>query len=183
MGGVDKGLQQLGGVPLALHALQRLAPQVGTVAINANRNLDAYAAFGVPVWPDTLDDYPGPLAGFLAGLTHCSTPLMVTVPCDCPAFPADLVARLHAAMTADGTALAVACAAEDGTTLRPQPVFCLMRQDLATDLAQFIQGGGRRARAWADRHATSWVAFDRPDDAGAFVNANTLEELGTVQLK
>src|SRR3990167_8794866 len=84
MGGVDKGLQNHLGMPLAMHALLRLGPQVGHLMVNANRNLGAYDAFGVPVWPDALPDYPGPLAGFLAGLEHCETPYLVTVPCDTP---------------------------------------------------------------------------------------------------
>ena len=94
MGGVDKGLQNHLGMPLAMHALLRLGPQVGEIMINANRNLGAYEAMGVPVWPDTLPDYAGPLAGFLAGLEHCETPYLVTVPCDSPLFPDDLVQRL-----------------------------------------------------------------------------------------
>ena len=94
MGGVDKGLQNHHGVPLAMHALLRLAPQVGSTMINANRNLAAYESMGVPVWPDALPDYAGPLAGFLAGLERCETPWLVTVPCDSPLFPDDLVARL-----------------------------------------------------------------------------------------
>ena len=94
MGGADKGLQPYRGVPLAMHALLRLAPQVGEVMINANRNLAAYESMGAAVWPDALADYPGPLAGFLAGLEHCTTPYLVTVPCDSPHFPEDLVARL-----------------------------------------------------------------------------------------
>ena len=84
MGGVDKGLQLHHGVPLALHALRRLAPQVGPAMLNANRNVEAYAAFGAPVWPDTPPNYAGPLAGFVAGLSHCHTPYLVTVPCDSP---------------------------------------------------------------------------------------------------
>ena len=96
MGGVDKGLQGFRGLPLALHALQRLQPQVGRVMISANRNLPAYEAFGVPVWPDGLADHAGPLAGFLTALEHCTTPWLLTVPCDSPRFPADLAARLAA---------------------------------------------------------------------------------------
>jgi molybdopterin-guanine dinucleotide biosynthesis protein A len=94
MGGVDKGLQNHRGVPLALHALLRLQPQVGALMVNANRNLGAYEAFGAPVWPDPIDGFVGPLAGFLAGLERCETPWMVTVPCDSPAFPEQLVERL-----------------------------------------------------------------------------------------
>ncbi|TMH09190.1 MAG: molybdenum cofactor guanylyltransferase, partial [Betaproteobacteria bacterium] len=81
MGGVDKGLQNHHGMPLALHALLRLQPQVGAMLINANRNLGAYESMGAPVWPDALPDYPGPLAGMLAGLERCTTPYLVTVPC------------------------------------------------------------------------------------------------------
>ncbi|GAO22237.1 molybdopterin-guanine dinucleotide biosynthesis protein A [Alicycliphilus sp. B1] len=88
MGGVDKGLQNFRGMPLALHALMRLSPQVGSVMINANRNLSAYESFGMPVWPDGLADYAGPLAGFLCGLERCETPWLLTVPCDTPLFPA-----------------------------------------------------------------------------------------------
>ena len=84
MGGVDKGLQTHLGMPLAMHAMLRLAPQVGEVMINANRNLSAYESMGAAVWPDALSDYPGPLAGFLAGLEHCATPFLATVPCDSP---------------------------------------------------------------------------------------------------
>ena len=103
MGGVDKGLQNFNGMPMALHALMRLAPQVGEVMINANRNLGAYDAMGVPVWPDALPDYPGPLAGFLTGLERCETPYLVTVPCDSPLFPTDLVARLRRSFEYCGT--------------------------------------------------------------------------------
>ena len=86
MGGVDKGLQNFNGVPLALHALTRLQQGggVGTILINANRNIATYESFGATVWPDGLADYAGPLAGFLTGLEHCQTPYFVTVPCDSP---------------------------------------------------------------------------------------------------
>ena len=111
MGGVDKGLQNHRGVPLALHALLRLGPQVGHAMINANRNLGAYESFGVPVWPDPVEDFAGPLAGFLAGLEHCETPLLLTVPCDTPNFPEDLAARLASALAAEQAELASAAAA------------------------------------------------------------------------
>jgi len=108
MGGVDKGLQNHLGMPMALHTLLRLAPQVGSVMINANRNLAAYESMGVPVWPDAQADYPGPLAGMLAGLERCETPYLVTVPCDTPNFPLDLVERLARALDAEGADLAMA---------------------------------------------------------------------------
>src|ERR1700722_12236425 len=87
MGGVDKGLQPYLGRPLASHIFERLRPQVGSLMVNANRNLETYRAMGVAVWPDEIPDFPGPLAGMLAGLVHCETHLMATVPCDTPSFP------------------------------------------------------------------------------------------------
>lgn len=177
MGGVDKGLQQHAGQPLAAHALQRLRPQVGALVISANRHLPAYAALGVPVWPDTLPDHPGPLAGLLAGLTHCTTPWLVSVPCDCPHFPADLVARLAAAREAEGTALAVAATPDDDAgngRLRLHPVFCLLRRDLAASLEASLQAGERRVAQWVARQRASVVRFD---DAAAFVNVNTPADL------
>ncbi|ABE44210.1 molybdenum cofactor guanylyltransferase [Polaromonas sp. JS666] len=180
MGGVDKGLQNFNGVPLALHTLLRLSPQVGDIMINANRNLAAYESFGVPVWPDStgLGDYAGPLAGFLTGLERCETPYMLTVPCDTPLFPEDLVARMAEAFVREGADFAVACAPEEDGQLRPQPVFCLMRTGMLESLVQFTKDGGRKIDAWTAQHKTVLVPFDRPtDDARGFFNANTLAEL------
>jgi molybdenum cofactor guanylyltransferase len=173
MGGVDKGLQNHRGVSLAMHALMRLAPQVGHVMINANRNLGAYEAMGVPVWPDALPDYAGPLAGFLTGLEHCETPYLVTVPCDSPLFPLDLVARLAQALESDDAEIAMA-ATLDGDTPQVQPVFCLMKTDLLESLTRFTQGGQRKIDRWTAQHRCVEVVFD---DAQAFANANTLAEL------
>jgi molybdopterin-guanine dinucleotide biosynthesis protein A len=178
MGGVDKGLQNFHGMPMALHTLMRLSQQVGEVMINANRNLGAYESFGVPVWPDVLADYAGPLAGFLTGLERCETEYLVTVPCDSPLFPADLVARLAEGMQADGAELAMAAAREEDGQLRTQPVFCLLKRELLESLVRFTHGGGRKIDAWTAQHRTAVVAFDRPgDDKRAFANANTLTEL------
>jgi molybdopterin-guanine dinucleotide biosynthesis protein A len=173
MGGIDKGLKAYRGVPLALHALQRLAPQVGSMMINANRHLDVYASFGATVWPDALGDYPGPLAGFLAGLEHCETPWLVTVPCDSPNFPLDLVARLSGAMTRSDADIAMASTIEEGVS-QVQPVFCLMRTTLIDSLRDFMASGQRKIDRWTAQHHCIEVAFD---DADAFANANTLDEL------
>jgi len=178
MGGADKGLQNFNGVPLALHTLLRLQPQVGEVLVNANRNLAAYESFGVPVWPDALTDYAGPLAGFLTGLEQCETPWLVTVPCDTPLFPGDLVARLAEAAKRDDADIAMASAPEQDGQLRTQPVFCLLRRELLESLVKFTHGGGRKIDAWTAQHRTVVVPFDRPtDDPRAFYNANTLGEL------
>ena len=186
MGGVDKGLQNFNGMPLALHTLMRLAPQVGEVMVNANRNLSAYESFGVPVWPDGLADHAGPLAGFLTGLERCETPYLVSVPCDTPLFPLDLVDRLALALDAQQADIAMAAAREDepgsgsgaGTQLRAQPVFSLMRVELLESLVRFTHGGGRKIDAWTAQHSTVLVPFDlEGDDSRAFANANTLAEL------
>jgi molybdenum cofactor guanylyltransferase len=177
MGGVDKGLQNYHGMPLALHTLLRLAPQVGTAMINANRNLGAYEAMGVPAWPDALPDYPGPLAGMLTGLERCETPYLVTVPCDTPNFPADLVPRLAAALADNDAEIAMAAAPESGT-MRTQPVFCLLRVELLDSLVQYLQSGQRKIDRWTARHRCTIVEFDDPL---AFFNANTLAELQQLQ--
>jgi molybdopterin-guanine dinucleotide biosynthesis protein A len=173
MGGVDKGLQTYRGMPLAMHALLRLGPQVGELMVNANRNLAAYESLGAPVWPDALADYPGPLAGFLAGLERCTTPFLATVPCDSPHFPADLVARLATGLEANDAELAMAATREAGE-LRLQPVFCMMRTSVMESLLSFTTSGRRKIDAWTATLRTVTVPFD---DARAFANANTVDEL------
>ena len=180
MGGVDKGLQNFNGVPLALHTLLRLSPQVGDVMINANRNLAAYESFGVPVWPDStsMGDYAGPLAGFMTGLERCETPYLLTVPCDSPLFPHDLVARLADALEEQSADFAVASAPEEDGQTRVQPVFCLMGTHMLESLHRFTQGGGRKIDAWTVQHKVAHVPFNLAgDDVQGFFNANTLAEL------
>jgi molybdopterin-guanine dinucleotide biosynthesis protein A len=178
MGGVDKGLQNFNGMPLALASLMRLQMQVGHVLINANRNLGAYESFGVPVWPDVLPDFAGPLAGFLAGLENCETPWLATVPCDTPLFPLDLVERLAAAAEEQQADIAMAAAREEDGQVRTQPVFCLLRVNLLESLVRFTNEGGRKIDKWTAQHKTALVTFDRPGDSRrAFFNANTLAEL------
>ncbi|MGC1174775.1 molybdenum cofactor guanylyltransferase MobA [Polaromonas sp.] len=180
MGGADKGLQNFNGVPLALHTLLRLQPQVGEVMINANRNLAAYESFGVPVWPDAagLGEFSGPLAGFLTGMERCETPYLLTVPCDTPLFSEDLVARLAQALAHEEADIAVVAAPEEDGQLRAQPVFCLLRTRLLESLMLFTAGGGRKIDAWTAQHKTVQVPFNLPgDDPRAFFNANTLAEL------
>ena len=184
MGGVDKGLQNFNGMPLVWNALTRLQQGggVGTILINANRNLATYASFGTAVFPDGLADYAGPLAGFLVGLAHCQTPYLVTVPCDSPLFPLDMVPRLAEALVAHNADIAMVGAPEmdrlGQTRLRAQPVFCLMRVSLRESLVAFTQAGGRKIDAWTAQHKTVVVPFDTPaDDPQAFANANTLADL------
>ena len=181
MGGIDKGMQNFRGLPLALQTLMRLQLQshpLQEVLINANRNLAAYESLGVPVWPDSIDGYAGPLAGFLTGLERCETPLLLTVPCDTPLFPLDLVERLLHALQGQDADLAMAAAPEADGAVRAQPVFCLMKTDLLESLVKFTQGGGRKIDAWTGQHRCAVVPFDQiGDSTHAFANANTLAEL------
>ncbi len=190
MGGVDKGLQLLGAHALAWLALERLRPQVGALAINANRHLEAYARFGVPVWPDAEGGFPGPLAGMLAGLIACETEWLVTVPCDTPNFPTDLVALLHAAAHAAGVraAMPVTEADADSTGVvqaslstrpgrqgpQPQPVFCLLHRSLRAPLAAALAAGERKIDRFTSGQGQVLVPFA---DTAAFFNANTPADL------
>jgi molybdopterin-guanine dinucleotide biosynthesis protein A len=178
MGGVDKGLQSHRGLPLAMHALLRLQPQVGPVLVNANRNLAAYESLGAPVWPDPIEGFGGPLVGFLAGLEHCETPWLVTVPCDTPDFPLDLVEHLARAAAAQDAEIAYAQTTETDGRTQLHPVFCLMRASLLESLLAFLQGGGRKIDAWFAPHRAVGVPFPDPQ---AFFNANTPQELAQLQ--
>ena len=173
MGGVDKGLQNYLGMPLAIHAILRLAPQVGQLMISANRNLAAYESMGVPVWPDISPDYAGPLTGWLSGLEHCATAYMATVPCDAPRFPVDLVGRLADGLAGAHAGIAIAATREANAT-RLQPMFCLMDSTLLESLADFVRAGGNEITLWISQHRCVEVVFD---DERAFIDANTIAEL------
>ncbi len=178
MGHVDKGLQVCRGRPMVQHVIERLAPQVTQVAINANQNLATYQTLCNKVWPDLLSDFRGPLAGLQAGLVHCKTPLLVTVPCDSPFLPLDLVARLAAALEPGNCEVAVAVT---GSVEYPQvqPVFCLMKTNLLPQLNAYLDSGARRVDGWYAALRVARVMFE---DAAAFSNLNTLEELQRFEL-
>lgn len=170
MGGADKGLQLFHGRPLVAHVLDRIGQQVDRLVISANRNKEAYAVFGHPVAADAMAGYAGPLAGLQAGLRVCRTPLLAMVPCDAPRLPLDLVSRLKTALD-DRSAMAALARTADGL----QPAFLLCRRDALAALESYLAGGGRGISAWL---ATLDAAIaDFPDDANAFANINTLEEL------
>jgi molybdenum cofactor guanylyltransferase len=170
MGGVDKGLVELNGRPLALHVIERLAPQVGQLVINANQNAERYAAFGHRVVVDAFTGFAGPLAGLHAGMTAATTPFIVTSPCDSPFLPDDLVARLAAAFEREAIDIAVARTFE-----QPHPVFSLVRCSVLPHLEAFLRSGGRKIDAWYAALRAGEVAFD--DEADAFRNINTADEL------
>lgn len=173
MGSVDKGLQTFRDAPMALHVLMRLSPQVGNMVINANQNISAYENFGVPIWPDDMQGYAGPLAGLQTGLLHCETEYLVTAPCDSPFLPTDLVARLAEGLQTQQADLAVAVTGE-GTSRQPHPVFCLAKTALLPHLTAYLQSGERKFDKW---YATLKVAGVYFDDEDAFRNINTLNEL------
>ncbi len=174
MGSVDKGLQVFRGRPMIAHVLERFAPQVDEVLINANRNRDEYAAFGHQVIADAIEGFAGPLAGLHTGMTHATSPLIVTTPCDSPFLPADLVARLRNGMNAAGADLAVA-----KTFDQPHPVFCLAHTSLAPHLHEFLASGQRKIDKWYANLKVVEVPFD--DQEQAFSNINTLDELKSLE--
>jgi molybdopterin-guanine dinucleotide biosynthesis protein A len=178
MGGVDKGLQTLQGKPMIAHVIQRLQPQVDRIMINANQNLDRYREFNFPVWSDEKNDYAGPLAGMQAGLIHCETAYMLTVPCDTPMLPTDLVTQLATALEKSTADIAVANTKQHDRIHR-QPVFCLMKKTVLTDLTTALERGVRKVDLWLAEKKLVDVMFD---DEAAFANINTLEELNHIQL-
>ena len=165
MGGMDKGLVELAGRPMIAHVLARLAPQVDQILVNANRNVDRYAAFGWPVVPDTDTGFLGPLAGLVAGLRASETPLVLTVPCDAPRLATDLTGRLYAALERDAAEIAVAF---DGEWL--QPVFMLVHRQVLASLEAFLAGGGRKIDRWFEQHRLARADFS--DHKESFVNVN-----------
>lgn len=186
MGGVDKGLLSFQGQTLVQRAVERLQPQVNSVMVNANRHLDQYALMGVHVVPDASENHQGPLAGFLTGLQHCPTDWLVTVPCDCPFFPSDLVMKL--ALAAEKSQALIAMAQAQDTTpdgrvdWRLQPVFCLMHRQLASSLQHHLQSGGFKVSEWAKNQPMAVCRFeDSKGPAPAFANANTPQELEYLQ--
>ena len=168
MGGADKGLSVLHGRPLVAHVIDRLAPQVDEVLLNANRNLDTYAGFGYTVVPDADMSFSGPLAGLRVALAHVCA-WVLTVPCDAPFFPADLAGKLTASLAAQGKTVAVARTV-DGV----QPVFCLAHRDVLAGLDAFLASGGRRFGAWLAEVGACEVDFE---DAAAFDNLNSMADL------
>ncbi len=174
MGNVDKGLAKFNGRPMIASVIDRIAPQVDELLINANRNLDAYEAFGYPVISDDIEGFAGPLAGLERGLAKANYEYVVTCPCDSPFLPTDLVARLASAFIDSTIDLAVA-----KTGAQPHPVFCLVRRTVHSHLREFLTQGGRKIDAWYATLQTKEVSFD--DEISAFANINTSSELSDLE--
>jgi molybdopterin-guanine dinucleotide biosynthesis protein A len=169
MGGVDKGLQLLRGKPMAQHVIERFAPQVDELMINANQNIEKYQGLGYRIIPDAIGGFVGPLAGLHRGLSEAAHPLVVTAPCDSPFLPLDLVAKLKAALDANNTELAVAKTGD-----QPHPVFSLCRTSALPSLTAFLESGGRKIDLWYSQLKVVEVQFA---EEAAFRNINTREEL------
>jgi len=167
VGGADKGLLDYRGKPLVAHVIDRFAPQVDTLLISANRNLEDYLDFGYPVVTDASEERLGPLAGIAAGLRACETPWLAVCPCDCPHLPPDLVARLMAGI---GQARLAIGRSSEGT----QPTFMLCRRELLPALAAWLAAGERKVMAWCRNQGAVEVDFP---DAAAFANFNTPDAL------
>ncbi len=173
MGSVDKGLQILNGKPMVFHIIQRLSPQVGSLMISANQNLEAYRKFGYPVLPDEIGGYEGPLAGLQTGLRHTQTPYLITAPCDGPFLPEDFVSKLWHGMKSQYADVAVATSG-DGENERTQPVYCLLKTSLLSEIENYLRSGQRKMDGW---YASRNVAKIHFEDETAFRNINTLDEL------
>jgi len=170
MGGVDKGLKLLRGKPMVAWVIERFAPQVAEILINANQNLETYAALGYRVIPDRLTGFAGPLAGLQCGLSEARHELVATVPCDSPFLPGNLIERLHGRLESAKAEVAVAKTGD-----QPHPVFCLCRKDVLPGLTHFLAEGGRKIDAWYASLKVVEVPFD--DNPSAFSNINTEGEL------
>ena len=177
MGGGDKCLRALAGKTLLTRAIARAQPQVSHLLLNANGDPGRFESFGLPVVPDVIDGFAGPLAGVLSGLTWLSTEQpeiawLATFPTDAPFFPADLVARMLAAATERATK--VVCAASGG---RSHPVFGLWHTSLKDDLERAMVGRGiRKIDAWTATHGLVEVSYDT-DPVDPFFNANRPQDL------
>lgn len=170
MGGVDKGMVSFCQKPLTSHIIDRLAPQVDEILINANRELASYQALGYRVFQDEIADFAGPLAGMQLGLKHARNDLVLTVPCDSPMLPQDLAARLHTALLAQQADIAIAT-----SNGHSHPVFCLCRKSVLPSLDHYLQHGGRKVSEWQQSHQHVYVDFSECNDA--FINLNTPEDL------
>jgi molybdenum cofactor guanylyltransferase len=174
MGGVDKGLQLFRGEPLVSWSVRRLAPQVGEILLSTNQNLDAYAGFGLRIVPDRIGNRAGPLAGLHSGLATAAAEMLAMVPCDCPFFPHDLVVRLLNPLRDRDVDLSYV-----RTAARMHPVFCVARRRLQPDLEAYLEAGGRKVETWFS--TLNAVSVDFSDEADAFLNLNTLEDLQTAE--
>lgn len=176
MNGQDKGLIRLQKKPLVQHVIERVMPQVDEILLNANREIEQYKAFNLPVLQDDNPDFIGPLAGFSLGLKYCKHDYLLAVPCDSPLIPEDLVARLMKALLDKGSDIATAKSGDYN-----HPVFCLMKKSVLPSLTTYLEKGERKVSTWQKSLKSIEVEFNDCDEA--FINLNTFEELEALALK
>ena len=182
MGGGDKGLLTIGGETLLSRVVDRISPQVAGLALNANGDPARFAGFGLPVLPDSVAEWPGPLAGVLAGLDWAAeegADTIVTVAADTPFFPCDLVPRLLLAAEDMEAPLALAATPDAERGRVRHPTFGLWPVALRDDLRAALDEGVRKVVLWTDRHGGREALFDEPGDP--FFNVNTPEDLATAE--
>lgn len=183
MGGGDKALLALHGRPILGHVIDRFAPQVGPLALNANGDPARFAGFGLPVLPDSVEGFVGPLAGVLAGMDWAherGVEFLATAAADTPFFPTDCVLALRAAMVAAEAPLAMAMTPRPGGGLDRHPTFGLWSVALREDLRSALQGGLRKVVAWTEPLGCARAIFhDRGPDP--FFNVNTPQDLAQAQ--
>jgi len=179
MGGGDKSLLLLGNKPILAHVIDRLSPQVGPILLNANGDPDRFSTYNLPILPDSLPDFPGPLAGVLAGLDWAANEgatHIVSVAADTPFFPQDLVMKLFQATEKQGKPIALAATLDPDRGPLRQPTFGLWPVALRHDLRSALQDGLRKIVAWTDRHGTALAEFPTaPYDP--FFNINTPDDM------
>ncbi|GAA6209516.1 molybdenum cofactor guanylyltransferase MobA [Cognatishimia sp. WU-CL00825] len=183
MGGGDKGRLDLCGQSLLDHVINRLSPQVAGLALNANGDADRFADTGLPILPDSVSEFPGPLAGVLAGLDWAAEQgrdCIVTAAADTPFFPLDLVAKLQNATKDMPTPLALACSRGNDNKIWRQPTFGIWPVALRDDLRSALQGGLRKVVLWTDRHRANQAVFDASAH-DPFFNINTPQELASAR--
>jgi len=174
MQGDDKGLILLQGSPLILHVIERLKPQLNNILISANRNIDEYKKFGLPVLTDNTQGFMGPLAGIASAMDHCETDYLLTIPCDCPFIPDDLVTRMLGCIKNNNADL---CLAHDGQRL--QPLIALISSSLSGNLANAIKAGHLKAERWMLEQNHCIAEFD---DGRHFININSPDDLAAAQV-
>lgn len=176
MNSLDKGLIRLQKKPLVQHVIERVMPQVDEILLNANREIEQYKTFNLPILQDDNPDFIGPLAGFSLGLKHCSHDYLLAAPCDSPLIPADLVARLMKALLENGADIAIAKSGGYN-----HPVFCLMKKSVLPSLTTYLEQGERKVSTW--QKSLKYIEVEINDCDDAFVNVNTFEELEALALK
>ena len=174
MGGEDKGVTLLNGKAMISYVIERLAPQSSALTINCNRSQQAYAKFGYPLIEDTISGGLGPLAGVLSALELSDSDYVLSVPCDTPLLPTDLIERMLQAIEKEG---AEACTVNDGDRLHP--VVLLVKRSVLTGLRSYLSGGGRKVHDWF--YNIPHCSADFSDQPEAFININTPQQLATLQ--